>query len=143
MESAASGLRHRLQHALRRTGEQHRQLREFHADVRQAVASAEPGDTRERFHRYRTALGAHFALEDDVLFPALHGLHPDRAPELERLGGEHAGLRDALGRLAALLDHDALAPFAAGFESLCATLAAHEAQEETLVSRLTAAAPAG
>ena len=137
MESASSGLRFRLRRTLRQIAEQHRQLRDLHAGLRRAMASGERDATREGFRRYREGVGAHFALEDAVLFPALHGLQPARAVDLERLGREHDGFLEALARLASLLEVE-LAAFAAGFESLGAELAAHERREEEVVSSLTA-----
>ena len=85
MESDGSGLRYRLRRALRQIGEQHQQLRELHSRLRRAVASGDRRDARDGFRRYREAVGAHFALEDGVFFPALHGLHPEHAEELDPL----------------------------------------------------------
>ena len=141
MESASSGLRFRLRRALRQSVEQHGQLRELRARLRRAIESEDRDDTREGFRRYREGVGAHFALEDGVLFPALHGLHPGRAADLEHLGREHNGFLEALARLAALLEIE-LAAFAASFESLGVELAAHERREEEVVSALTAGSPA-
>src|SRR5262245_39013258 len=141
MESASSGLRFRLRRALRQTEAQHRQLRELGAGLRRAIDSEDRDATREGFRRYREGVGAHFALEDAVLFPALHGLHPGRAADLERLGREHHGFLEALARLAALLEIE-LTAFAASFESLGMELAAHERREAEVVSSVTAGSPA-
>jgi hypothetical protein len=143
MDAAGPGLRHRLERALRQIAQQHRQLHELGAGLLGALASGDRGAVREGFRRYLEAVGAHFALEDGVFFPALHGLHPERGGELEPIGQEHAGLLDALRRLGALLEREATAPFAEGLESLRAALAAHERREEQVVASLTAAQPAG
>jgi hypothetical protein len=143
MESDGSGLRYRLRRALRQIGAQHRQLHELHARLRRAVASEDRQDAGERFRRYQEAVGAHFALEDDVFFPALHGLHPEQGEALERLGRDHDDLLDELVRLGSLLDRETFAVFGAGFESLRAAFASHEKREEDLVSRLTGASLEG
>ena len=143
MESDGSGLRYRLRRALRQIGEQHRQLRELHAALRRAMASQDRQDARERFRCYREAVGAHFELEDDVFFPALHGLHPEHAEALESLGRDHDALLDELVRLGSLLEGEAPAAFGAGFDALRAAFASHETREEDLVSRLTAASLEG
>ena len=65
----------------------------------------------------------------------MHGLDPAHAEELECLGRDHEGLLDALERLDPLLE-TAVAAFAAGFEELRATFAAHEQREEALTARL-------
>ncbi|HZO09544.1 MAG TPA: hemerythrin domain-containing protein [Myxococcota bacterium] len=139
---AGPGLRHRLERALRQIAQQHRQLHELGAGLLAALAAGDRGAVRRGFLRYLEAVGAHFALEDGVFFPALHGLHPERSGELEPIGAEHAGLLDALRRLGERLGPEATAAFAEGFESLRAALAAHERREEQVVSRLTAAPPA-
>ena len=139
MESDGSGLRYRLRRALRQIGEQHHQLRVLHSRLRRAIASEDRRDARDGFRHYCEAVGAHFALEDGVFFPALHGLHPEHAEELERLLRDHEGLRDTLGRLGRLLDLETIAPFGEGFESLRGSFATHERREEDLVSRLAAA----
>jgi len=141
MTSAGSGLRFRLRRALRQSVEQHKQLRELAARLRRAIDDVDREATREGFRRYCEGVRAHFALEDTVLFPALHGLHPGQAADLERLGREHDGFLDALARLASLIEVE-VAAFAAGYESLGAELAAHERREEEVVAVLTARSPA-
>jgi len=139
MVLAQIGLRYRMRRALRQIGEQHRQLREIHARLAAAIAAGERQEARDAFVRYRHALGAHFELEDDVFFPALHGLHPEEREDLEALGGDHAGLLAALQRLASLLEASALDRFGEALDAFRGDLTRHEKREEDLVSRVSGA----
>jgi hypothetical protein len=136
MDPLASGLRFRLRRAVRRMAEQHRHIQEVALAVQDALA--EPGDGRlgEAVGLYRQALEAHFALEDEVFFPALHGLYPEEVRELESLSREHADFRAALARL-----DPARASLEDDFRALTATLREHEAREEQIARRLADAAP--
>ena len=136
MELAQAGLRYRMRRALRQIGEQHRQLREIHDGLGAAIASGERPAARDAFVRYQHAIGAHFELEDQVFFPALHGLHPEEQESLEALGRDHGVLIAALQLLAPLLGESALERFGAAFDAFRRDLAQHEQREEALVSRI-------
>ena len=136
MELAEAGLRYRMRRALRQIGDQHRQLREIHDGLGAAIASGERRDARDAFVRYQHAIGAHFELEDQVFFPALHGLHPEEREGLEALGRDHGVLIAALQRLAPLLGESALERFGAALDAFRRDLAQHEQREEALVSRI-------
>ncbi len=137
MELAQAGLRYRMRRALRQIGEQHRQLHEIYARLAAAIAAGERQEARDAFVRYRHAVGAHFELEEDVFFPALHGLHPEERNDLEALGGDHAGLLASLQRLAPLLEASALDRFGEAFDAFRRQLTQHEKREEGLVSRVS------
>ena len=136
MELGESGLRYRMRRALRQIGDQHRQLHEIQDRLAAALASGERPEARDAFVRYRHAIGAHFELEDEVFFPALHGLHPGEREDLEALGLDHAGLLAALQRLVPLLEQSALERFGAAFDAFRGDLGRHEKREEGLVSRI-------
>jgi hypothetical protein len=139
MDLGDSGLRYRIRRALRQIEEQHRQLHELRDRLAAAVAARDRADLRDGFVRYRHALGAHFELEDEVFFPALHGLDPGEGADLEELSREHGGLLGGLGRLATLLEDPGFEPFAAALAAFGRELARHERREECLVSRLAGA----
>ena len=134
MELAESGLRYRMRRALRQIGEQHRQLHEIRDRLGRALASGDPDEARDTLVRYRHAVGAHFELEDDVFFPALHGLHPDQREDLEALGRDHARLLAALAQMMPVLEQSGVESFAAAFDAFRRELARHEAEEERLVA---------
>jgi hypothetical protein len=123
MEQMQTGLRYRIKRAARQIGEQHRQLGELVRALRAALESSLVADVRSAFERYRAAVMAHFALEEDVFFPAVHGLHPEHEGDLE-------GLSEV--SIAA----DSLEQFERRFRDFAERLAAHESREEALVSHL-------
>lgn len=131
-----AGLRFRLRRAAKQIGEQHRQIEGVRLDLEAALGAGARADLEALLARFREAIGAHFALEEDVFFPALHGLHPDRSEQLERLSSEHAIFRDMLEGLGRRFDGQALEGFGASFQELVKSLAVHETQEEQLVREL-------
>ena len=139
MESLDSGLRFRLRRAARQIAQQHQSIREILASLERSLGEGERGRdaVRALFVRYREAVEAHFALEEDVLFPALHGLHPSRSPELEALEAEHGDFAGRLGDLAERLASAALAEFGGGFERFAREMVAHETREERLAHLLS------
>jgi hypothetical protein len=136
MDPLASGLRFRLRRAARRIAEQHQHMQEMARAVEGALAAPGEGRLAEALTRYRQALEAHFALEDEVFFPALHGLVPEEIRELEALSSQHGEFRAALARL-----DPAQAGLGADFRALHAALKEHEAREERVARRLSTAAP--
>jgi hypothetical protein len=138
MEPLESGLRFRLRRAARQIAQQHESIREILAALERSLAEGERGrdPVRALFARYREAVEAHFSLEEDVLFPALHGLHPGRIRELEALETEHGGFAARLDELAGLLAGAPLPEFAAGFRGLAREMAQHETREERLAQSL-------
>jgi len=132
-----TGLRHRLKRVARQISDQHRHLRTIYAELADALAGSELApDARERFAYYREAIEAHFALESDTFFPALHGLRADLGAALEALDREHGQLRAVLARLEHRIivgSGDAAARVLAEFAT---QLRDHEAREEELLSAL-------
>jgi hypothetical protein len=138
MEPLESGLRFRLRRAARQIAQQHQSIREILSSLERSLREGEPGRdaVHALFGRYREAVEAHFSLEEDVLFPALHGLHPSRSPELAGLEAEHGVFAGRLAALAELLASASLAEFGAGFERLAREMGAHETREERLAHLL-------
>jgi hypothetical protein len=138
MEPLEAGLRFRLRRAARQIAQQHQSIREILASLERSLGQGEPGRdaVHALFARYREAVEAHFALEEDVLFPALHGLHPSRSPELDGLEAEHGDFASRLVALAEVLAGASLAEFAGGFEGFAQEMRAHETREERLAHAL-------
>lgn len=130
------GLRYRIKRAIRQMGEQHAHLRACFTEIRMALARGDATGSRDALERLRLALDAHFELEDDVFFPALHGLRPDCADGLERLSREHVGFADALRRLAKELEDAGVDACERAFEAFVWSIAEHEAHEERLVGTI-------
>jgi hemerythrin-like domain-containing protein len=143
MSQLETGLRHRLRRGVRQMATQHRQLRALHQALAEAIASERAAAARDCVERLRSAVEAHFSLEEGVFFPAVHGLHPESAPELNALTREHDDFLAALSQLDELLARGAapaaLDAFAAKYRAFSETIAEHERREEQLVASLTQA----
>ena len=93
------GLRLRLAHEARRIASQHSYLDAMKATTMRALERGEALEIRQALRGFRGSLEAHFELEEQLHFPALHGLHPEFAPDLTALVAEHERFRAGLGRL--------------------------------------------
>jgi hypothetical protein len=132
-----TGLRHRLKRVVRQMADQHRHLRPIQADLAEALArDGRVRPAQDAFARYRQAIDAHFALEGEMFFPALHGLRPDWQEALEALDREHEGLRDALSEVGRRIGAGTLAEAGAALAGFASELRDHEGREEQLVARL-------
>ncbi len=134
-------LRCRIGRTARLIGGQHERLGPIFAELNTAVAS---GDTREAetaAFRLEGAMRAHFLLEEQIFFPALQSLFPDRIPELMALVNEHGHLR---ALLRSLIDRILASQFQLAAKSIAdcsAALLEHEAREEVFVKRLSDGEP--
>lgn len=116
---------------------QHRHLRPIHAELAEALAQQVAVRTAQaHFARYREALDAHFTLEGEMFFPALHGLRPDWGEALARLDREHVELRASLAHVGRRIAAGAPADAGKVLERFTAELRQHEMQEEQLIARL-------
>ncbi len=130
------GLRQRMRGEERRIEGQHEQL---DALCREVCASLERDGTEAVLDDYLLfvgALEAHMTIEEDIYFPALHGLRMELADELSALVEAHQAFRRQTEEVRALFEgHDRLAAQAA-LERLALDFAAHEAAEEELMARV-------
>jgi hypothetical protein len=133
MDPMSRGLRFRLRRAARQTVEQHEHIDQILGDLRGALDGRDRERVADVFASYRAAVRAHFTLEEDVFFPALHGLHPEHRVALEALIQDHGEMRTDLETLAGSLDGAALGPFAARLRDLVERMREHEGREERLV----------
>src|SRR5262245_31445850 len=101
-EGMRDGLRRRLERARRRIASQHQHLRGLLYDAESAALAHAP--LCDCVLRLRDGLRAHFALEDEICFPALHGLDARALSQLERLTAEHGEFLGELERLASAMD---------------------------------------
>jgi iron-sulfur cluster repair protein YtfE (RIC family) len=113
MSDEQPGLRPRLAHASRRLPAQHEYLDALLATTRRALERNTPPEAREALHAFRGALDAHFALEEQVHFPALHGLEPGCVAQIEELVLDHHALRDRLLVLEGQVGRDRATPWRA------------------------------
>ena len=136
MDPMATGLRYRLRRASRQIAEQHKHMRELARELEQALADQLPDKLKDVLLRFRGAMDAHFALEDGVFFPALHGLHPEQRSELEELSRQHQNFGVEMESLRQRLEEGSLERFGAAFYELLKGLFLHEQREEKMVRSL-------
>lgn len=136
MSSMQTGLLFRVRRAAKQIAEQHRHIGEVQGRLESALAGAARDELKQALNRYRGAVDAHFSLEEEVFFPALHGLHPEQGAALERLSAEHGEFTRALEALERELDGDARERFGEALRRLVDRMAEHESREERLVRSL-------
>lgn len=126
------GLRLRLARASRRLPAQHDFLDALLATTGRALDRTASAEAQEALRGFRGALDAHFQLEEEVHFPALHGLQPGLGAELEALVREHHALRDRLLGLEGRAGREPGPAVARDFAELALSLRQHESREERL-----------
>ena len=112
---------------------QHRQLDVFVREVSQAIRRGQRRDCETALFRLQGALNAHFAVEEQILFPALHGLHSELADIVLALEREHERLREDVDRLALAIAVSDISAVQRGLEEFDAALRAHERLEERIL----------
>ena len=133
------GLRLRMSGESRRISSQHRQLDAIYSRIVAALERGAERDARDALQRFRDAWDAHTSLEDGFYFPALRGLRPELASELDSLSSEHDRFRVELGELERLFK-DAAAERATALERFATNVATHEGREERLLAGITGGA---
>jgi hypothetical protein len=128
------GLALRMRRERRVMSAQHRQLDDFYLRLAAALDAGDLAETRATFWRFSDALEPQLALEDGLYFPALRGLAPELAADLEALCDEHQALRDRLAAVARKLDAGSCAECVRPLERLVGDLAEHEGREEGLLA---------
>lgn len=136
MDPMATGLRYRVRRVARQIAEQHKHMHELVHEFERALAERLPDELKDVLLRFRRAMDAHFALEDGVFFPALHGLHPEQRNELEELSRQHQDFAVEIEGLCQRLEGDSLESLGTAFHELLKGLASHERREEKLVRAL-------
>jgi hemerythrin-like domain-containing protein len=128
----------RLAHEARRIAGQHAYLDELEGTTRKALGG-ERDEAIGGLRAFATSLDSHFALEEQVQFPALHGLDPSCRSELAALVVDHRKLQQDLTSLIERLENDDSREERAyvrnAFDWLTADLRRHEEREEALLDR--------
>jgi len=130
------GLRRRVEIESRRIPAQHRQLDQLYGALVDALEHRGVQAGAAAFRRFQDACRAHFAMEDEVYFPALHGLRPELDADLATLVEEHRAFEATLEELEALFAAGRLAEAEQELDRLVPRLAAHEGREERLLDGL-------
>lgn len=131
------GLKLRMRGEERRIASQHERLddlcRELYARIGKEGATAALGE----FVLFETALDAHMSVEEEIYFPALHGLRTDIGPELSNLVEEHDLLRSQAAGLEQLLRAGDAEAARQALDRLARDVSTHEQLEEALIARIT------
>jgi iron-sulfur cluster repair protein YtfE (RIC family) len=122
------GLRIRLVRQGRGIAFQHRQLDVFVHKVSQALRDCETA-----VYQLQGALNAHFAVEEQIVFPALRGLDSELADEVSALERDHERLREDVDRLALAIVAPDITTARRALEEFDAALSAHERLEERIL----------
>jgi hemerythrin superfamily protein len=133
---AQPGLRMRISRESRRISNQHRQLDLFYEMLLKSLFRENVAKARSEFLRFHDALDAHFTVEEQIHFPALHGLRPELDEELAALVEDHKAFRSTLDELAQLLESKDLARCSDSLDRFVVELAAHEGREERMSERV-------
>ncbi len=119
----------------RRIAAQHRKLRQLQAKVIESLAAGQPPeDRRGAFQRFHDALESHFSLEEDLYFPALHGLRPELEDRLIALKNEHESLRRGLAELQPVFATSDTNRCRRSLDGFVLSMTNHESREETLIA---------
>lgn len=137
------GLRLRMRGEERRIASQHERLDDLVGAVYKRIEEVGASAALDDFRLFVTALEAHMAVEEEIYFPALHGLRADVGPELRDLVAEHGSLREASQAIHELLEADEAEPASAALDRLASRVSSHELAEEELIARITEGPTAG
>ena len=127
----------------RRISSQHRQLEDLFARVLGSVEAGGPRKAVGDFLLFQTALEAHMSVEEEIYFPALHGLRNDMGGELAELVSDHELIRSLLSGIRRELDSDEVDPALRTLDELADRVNRHEDREEALLARITEGPVAG
>lgn len=128
------GLQRRVRREAQRIEAQHRQLDQFHAVLEDALARSDLAGTQLALARFLEALEAHFSLEEEFYFPALHGHDARLQGALAELVRDHEAMREAFADVRSSLRRGELAPASAPLRAWLGRLGEHERREESLLA---------
>jgi hypothetical protein len=131
------GLRLRMRSEEQRITSQHERLDELCREVYTRIDKDGAALAINDFLLFMTALDAHMTVEEDIYFPALHGLCADAGDELTTLVGEHSELRQGADEIRLCLKSGDREGARLGLDRLARQISEHEQAEEDLIARIT------
>jgi hypothetical protein len=132
-----SGLRLRMRGEERRIESQHQSLDRFCGEVFVRIEKDGAAGAINDYLLFTAALDAHMTVEEDIYFPAFHGLRPDVGDELTALVAEHADLRVAMDDVKQALKRNDASAARLCLDVLARAISDHEKIEEKLIARIT------
>jgi iron-sulfur cluster repair protein YtfE (RIC family) len=127
------GLLKRLERQRTGIASQHRQLDIFVRKISQALQQGQRRDCETAVYQLQGALNAHFAVEEQIVFPALHGLNSELADKIAALERDHERLRENADRLALAIVASDITTAWRDLGEFDAALSAHERSEERIL----------
>jgi len=131
------GARMRLRSQERRIEGQHERLDLLCREVYATLGKDGPAAAINDFLLYKSAVEAHMTLEEEMFFPALHGLRGDLSGVLTQLVREHDEVRVELDEIKQGLKRQDGVAARLGLESLARLFEQHEKVEEDLLAHVT------
>lgn len=132
-----AGLRLRMRSEERRITSQHERLDALCRDVYRRIDEDGPAGACGDYDLFVTALDAHMTVEEDIYFPAIHGLRSETGTQLTRLVEAHAALRSAAEEIRRRLEGGDREGARSGLDRLAQDVSRHEREEEDLLARIT------
>jgi hypothetical protein len=113
---------------------------EAYLRARVALTNRDTTSAQADVEALRRSLEAHFALEDEVYFPAVSALRPDLAPLLRRFRFEHESMLACVSDVLARVHAAEVEVLVGELDELIAIAERHEGDEEAIFSSLETAA---
>jgi iron-sulfur cluster repair protein YtfE (RIC family) len=127
-------LRRRVRRAANQIREQHERISPLFAHLDAVLIEGNLRDAQTTAFRLQGALRAHFLLEEQIVFPVLSALCPDRADELGPLEEDHTSLESDFAALIDLILATALQTAGEALHTFTLVLLEHESREEILLN---------
>ena len=124
-----------------RIAREHRQLAPLFDATRRALQAGEAGGALRALASLQRAVETHTAQEDQLYYPALWSLCPERKKALELFIRSHARFREELEETAECLERGDLQAATSHFDGFHRSFSVHEVYEEELLRAIDAESP--
>lgn len=133
-----AGLRLRMRGEEHRIHAQHEKLDVWCREIYALLGKNGARSAMNDFLLFQQAFEAHMTVEEEVYFPAFHGLRADLADELADLVTDHVDLRTGLAAVKAALKAGQADVAGRALEGLARSIDRHESDEEEMIARINA-----
>jgi iron-sulfur cluster repair protein YtfE (RIC family) len=128
------GLRLRMKREVTRIKAQHRRLEDLRHEVTSEISRRSVETAGVAFGRFAEALEAHFIVEEQIFFPAVHGLDGNNGEAIEALLEDHARIRRRVTELRGHFSSGNGFGCAVQLDALVGDLRVHEQEEERVMA---------
>ena len=126
-----------IQQAVQQISKQHHRVDVLRRQLRESMSRRPKSDTREALDRYRAAIAIHFALEEQILFPAIRALDLVEPSRFESLNLTHSRILEELSQMGEQFETLPSDDFSLRLEAFATMYAACDRDENTLTSAIT------